>query len=91
MSRQVYTTNEDNCVMEMPMMWGSNSTFDLQVYLRLGPLRLVVPMQVGLWRVGGWWEGEGRRGWGWGEFRWGAAGEEGAAGGWRCRVQGAPA
>jgi hypothetical protein len=27
-------------------MWGSNMVLDLGVYLRLGPLRVVVPIQV---------------------------------------------
>ncbi|GBF88447.1 hypothetical protein Rsub_01160 [Raphidocelis subcapitata] len=43
---KVYTTSEDSCIMEMPVMWGSNAAIDLQVYLKLGPLRLVVPVSV---------------------------------------------
>ncbi|KAI8467075.1 MAG: C2 domain-containing protein [Monoraphidium minutum] len=43
---KVYTTHEDNCTMEMPIMWGSAMAVDLQVYLKLGPIRVVVPVLV---------------------------------------------
>eukprot|EP00882_Tetradesmus_deserticola_P015191 GHRQ01016176.1.p1 GENE.GHRQ01016176.1~~GHRQ01016176.1.p1 ORF type:complete len:457 (+),score=182.70 GHRQ01016176.1:470-1840(+) len=43
---KVYSTAEDTCIMEMPLIWGSNAVFDVQVYLRLGPARVVVPIHL---------------------------------------------
>ncbi|KAF8055094.1 SYT1 [Scenedesmus sp. PABB004] len=43
---KVYHTNDDSCIIETPAIWGSNMVVDVQVYLRLGPVRLVVPVSV---------------------------------------------
>eukprot|EP00878_Enallax_costatus_P009636 GHUV01010067.1.p1 GENE.GHUV01010067.1~~GHUV01010067.1.p1 ORF type:complete len:515 (+),score=110.80 GHUV01010067.1:357-1901(+) len=43
---KVYQTTEDTCIFETPVIWGSNMVFDIQVYLRLGPMRVVVPISV---------------------------------------------
>jgi hypothetical protein len=43
---QVYTTTEDSCILEMPIIWGSNAVFDVGVYLKIGPFRVLVPTHV---------------------------------------------
>jgi len=43
---KVYKTREDTCIFETPVMWGSKMVFDLQVYLKLGPIRVVIPVHV---------------------------------------------
>ncbi|WIA39496.1 hypothetical protein OEZ86_005594 [Tetradesmus obliquus] len=43
---KVYSTAEDTCIMEMPLIWGSNAVFDVQVYLKLGPARVVIPVHI---------------------------------------------
>jgi len=32
--------------MEMPIMWGGNMVLDLGLYLKIGPIRVVVPIHV---------------------------------------------
>ncbi len=44
----MYHTIEDTCIFETPVMWGSDMHIDLSVYLKVGPVRLVVPVQVSL-------------------------------------------
>lgn len=43
---KVYETNEDTCILETPLMWGGNMAMDLSVYLKIGPLTVVVPLRV---------------------------------------------
>jgi hypothetical protein len=43
---KVYSTAEDACTLETPLMWGSKAAIELQVYVRVGPLRLVIPVSV---------------------------------------------
>lgn len=43
---KVYSTAEDACTLETPLMWGSKAAIELQVYVRVGLLRLVIPVSV---------------------------------------------
>ena len=43
---KVYRTTEDTCILETPVMWGSSMHVDVQVYVKVGPLRVVVPVSV---------------------------------------------
>lgn len=43
---KVYSTTEDTCILETVLMWGGNMALDLSVYLKLGPLTVVVPVCV---------------------------------------------
>lgn len=41
-----YNTSDDEVILEIPFVWGANCKFDLGVFLRLGPIRLYVPLQI---------------------------------------------
>uniref|UniRef100_A0A7S0S0C1 C2 domain-containing protein n=1 Tax=Chlamydomonas leiostraca TaxID=1034604 RepID=A0A7S0S0C1_9CHLO len=41
-----YNTSDDEVVIETPLVWGSDCQFDVGVFLRFGPIRLYVPVQV---------------------------------------------
>jgi hypothetical protein len=43
---KVYETTEDTCILETVLMWGGNMAIDLSVYLKLGPVTVVVPVRV---------------------------------------------
>eukprot|EP00879_Flechtneria_rotunda_P030315 GHRR01032936.1.p1 GENE.GHRR01032936.1~~GHRR01032936.1.p1 ORF type:complete len:358 (+),score=59.35 GHRR01032936.1:742-1815(+) len=43
---KVYRTTEESCILEMPYIWGSSMAVDIQVYMKLGPLRFVLPISI---------------------------------------------
>mmetsp|Transcript_21148 Transcript_21148/g.58683 ORF Transcript_21148/g.58683 Transcript_21148/m.58683 type:complete len:654 (+) Transcript_21148:121-2082(+) len=43
---KVYETNEDEVILEAPILWGSNAKIRLSARLRLGPAMMYVPVEV---------------------------------------------
>lgn len=41
-----YDTSHDEVILEIPLVWGSNCKFDIGVFLRAGPFRIYVPIEV---------------------------------------------
>ena len=68
---KVYRTTEDTCILETPVMWGSTMAVDVAVYVKAGPLRVVIPVSVSdvqfkvrvcVWGGACVWGGQGWRG-----------------------------
>ncbi|MEW5299187.1 MAG: hypothetical protein WDW36_002226 [Sanguina aurantia] len=43
---KIYTSTDDEVTLEIPILWGSNCTFSIGVYLRLGPVSVFVPLEL---------------------------------------------
>lgn len=43
---KVYHTADETCILETPVVWGSNAAFDIQVFLRIAGRRVVIPISV---------------------------------------------
>jgi hypothetical protein len=43
---QVFQTNDDEGLFEMPFIWGSNCKFNVGAFIRVGPVRLYIPVEV---------------------------------------------
>lgn len=43
---KVYNTGDDEVIVEMPFIWGSDMHFSIGVFLKAGPVRLYVPVDV---------------------------------------------
>ncbi|KAG1680815.1 hypothetical protein FOA52_008148 [Chlamydomonas sp. UWO 241] len=43
---KVFQTSDDEGLFEVPLIWGSNCKFNVGAFIRLGPLRLYIPVEV---------------------------------------------
>uniref|UniRef100_A0A7R9V5U8 C2 domain-containing protein n=1 Tax=Chlamydomonas euryale TaxID=1486919 RepID=A0A7R9V5U8_9CHLO len=43
---KVYDTSDDEGLFELALLWGSNCKFNVGAFIRLGPVRLYVPVEV---------------------------------------------